>query len=956
MPGSLENLKKHRKDLLLAEVAAWLHDYRKCSDENIAVQAIPKDNHAQGLPRNYIDSLLPDTQLKLMFLQPQNSVSISDLIKEGNKTTKFRNESLPWPIRVLCRCHGAAHIEKEEPSDDKDSGKQPADDTRPSTPFGYEGLPLKNLTTMINALPYDRLTERTVFERKVRSTFRQALGDTRRPINEVTLWDWAHIVAALFKAALAGILLTQNTPDPGNLKWRLLALRFDGCRVVDRVPSIQALLARREWVKKGLDNVKRLLEEDYPLGTEVYRDSNGSLFVVPDVPDLLEYTTSENRTLKSLIQEKMDSVFEGELVITPELDTEAWWAQHPDWNKNYSGIGDAPPPIAKLLEKTKSANPDWKRVRGWWDTSQAEPCRISGVRPQGPGAKAKERKLSDFWFERTGKRSEEWAGKPETTIWISEVADINGRVALIAAKLELENWLKPDGLVNTLLVTLPNQDKSIPARSKTPSFARMRRFWETAASFWENEVHKKLGSLIGTIGPRIIIKGDLDNLLAHYLAYEIHLKPGIKLEVVWVEQKLIVITNLGYIAKLLGAEEEDYFTPDKAAQWLREYLRKKEKLLVYEPDASSKKDKPVACLKNIKVEIQEHNYLPAISVLSEPHQCMVLVPADKALSVARHIKTEYEVQFSKVKNRLPLHLNLVFFGRKEPLYVAIDAARRMLTRTSPLDTAWMVEAIGQAEASEICRHSKGRLGNRVIKLKLRRKTDRSGLPPLNDRLETMISYSTGSPDVEDCWYPYLFVASPVSDGQGKDYRLCFKAPLPGRGEMIPLVHVKELKEGDKVYYAPSTFDFEFLDVSARRFELVYDEVTGMRWPSPRAGYATRPFLLEDVDIIEDLWAFVIDESPIRQSKSQLRQITELIETKRADWRVFCPNDTLLSKLADQVLRRSFGKLWSKIQETHRERLISWVASGRWRDLIELYLSIIKLPGNELSDKSNDRGL
>lgn len=987
MAGSLDILKRNKNNLLLAEVAAWLHDMGKSTDvfiqnedargfeskikkrtwlnphkavfnideleafsfsekyKPVRIEEVENDFALHKLMKKEIFE-----QLDQKFSICGVSYTIRELIYFGRpgmigKTNKPLNKE-GKPVEYLGRCHGAAHIEKE---DSDNSGKQLSDDTRPSSPFGFEGLPLKDLTKKLKDLPYDILGNRSVFQEAVQSAFGDALGDTRRPINEVTLWDWAHIVAALYKAALAGALLQQqNTatpslPDPKSLKWRLLALRFDGSRVVDRSPNIQALLARREWVKEGLDKVRRLLEEDYPLGTEVYRDSNGTLFVVPDIEDLLEYTNSGGETLKSLIHQELDSIFDAELVITPQLDHKAWWAQ----DHKRSGK-DEVPPIAKWLEKNETANPDPEKVKNWWQNNNVEPCRISAVRPQGPSQKGIERKLSDFWLERTGKRSKEWAGNLKSTIWMSEVADINGRVALIAAKLDLKQWLMPDGLVNTLLVTQPQQGGSDPVQKKTPSFARLRRIWETCAEFWKKSVEAKreIASLVGTIGPRLVIKGVLSEELGYYHAYEIQLKTGVDMEVVWAEgeKKLIVIKNLQYLAKILGAKPEKYSTPELAADWLKQnYLQDGKELKIYEPEDSGGKRREAGCIRDISVNMEQHDYLPAISILSEPQQFMVLVPADKALAVARHIKSEYEVQFSRVKNRIPLHLNLLFFGRKQPFYAALDAASRMLKRDSRVDTAWRVEAAGQAEAAEVCRHSNGRLGNRVISLRLRRKAGDNGPPQLNAELETMVSYSTGDPNTEDVWYPYLFVPAVAPGALLENRQLSFKASLPGCSAGDTLVHIKEVKEGDEVCYAPSTFDFEFLDITARRFELVYDQATGMRLPRAHEDYATRPFLLEDLDVMQKLWALAAE-----RKNAQLQQITGLIEEKRRDWRSSRPNDDVLNKFADQVLRRSFGKLWNKIPEMQRTRLTSWVASGRWRDLMELYMSILKLPENETS--------
>ncbi|MEW5705809.1 MAG: CRISPR-associated protein Csx11 [Actinomycetota bacterium] len=949
MTKSLEILAQNRNALLLAETASWLHDYRKCSDEHIAAQASPKPNGIQGLNKALIKDWLPDPKPSINFLQ--SNISLDELIILGGSREGF-NPSQPWVVRALRRCHYAAHIEKEKEKSDQ-TGKQSVNDTRPATPFGLEGEPLSGLTARLKALPYKSIDKRGVFLGAIQSTFAAALGDTRRPANEVTLWDWSHIVAALYKAALAYVLLTGDEPVPNNLRWRLLALRFNGSQIVDRSPNIQALLARRKWISDGLNNVKHLLEEEYPLGTEVYRDSNGSLFVVPDIEDILDYQDSNGCKLSCLIQQRLG--FDGELKVTPTLDLSGWWAQDPQGQGN-----DEIPPIAEWLAKNNPANPDLDKLKEWWQgATNVEPCCISDIRPQGPSPKGIERKISDYWLERVGNRSKEWASKLETTIWIDEVADINGRVALIAAKLELQDWLKPNGLVKTLLVKRPQSGQAVV---KTPSFARLRRIWETCERFWEESVEGQVASLVGSVGPRLIIKGDLYesekldakklDSLDYYRAYEIPFG-SVNMEVVWDEGKkrLIVATNLQYLAKRLGAKPDECDTLENAVQWLqRNHLKDGSDLNILEPKTSATgKPVPVGHIRNITVKAEQHNYTPAIPILTEPKQFMVLVPANKALEVVQYIKAEYEVQFSRVKNRLPLHLNVVFFNRKQPLYAAIDAARRMLVRESSINTDWIVEEVGEADGQDVCNHSDGRLGNRVRKLRLMHKEGKENLVStemlqMNNKLKTFVSYSTGDPNTEDIWYPYFFIKKAGKNAKPIDRRnLYFKALLPGSGgnNEFNLVHVKEIEVGDEVCYAPSTFDFEFLDVTARRFELSYDGASGMRLPKAGESYSTRPFLLEDLDIIQRLWKLVAEDESTAITTTQLRQITEAIETKRQDWQITAPDDDALYRFAEQTFQRSFDKRWNKIPVDQREQLVSWATSGRWRDIIELEMQILK---------------
>ncbi len=77
--------------------------------------------------------------------------------------------------------------------------------------------------------------------------------------------------------------------------------------------------------------MQSLLEETYPLATEVYRDENGALYVVPDIPNLLtDLRDAAGQTLLVHVLQQFDTA--GELVPEVTLDAEAWWGQDPDYS------------------------------------------------------------------------------------------------------------------------------------------------------------------------------------------------------------------------------------------------------------------------------------------------------------------------------------------------------------------------------------------------------------------------------------------------------------------------------------------------------------------------------------------------------------------------------------------------------------------------------------------------
>lgn len=1052
MISSLRVFADNRDALLLAEVSAWLQMLGKYQEKFVEGNHDLDIEIPEDISKNFpdLDRLLKDAswlskfwvKLPLSELNTQN-VTIYDFIRyhRNKKEVKKHPSGL---LKLLWDAHGRGSGTEKGVLDDNSYDKQDINQTYKqvhlSSAFGYEAESinknaLSNRRYQLYRFLEDELTAlkkslnqnspcspdkwwewRMSFIKRLNEDFSTTVGDTRRPINDVALWDQTAATVAFFKVELAEVLLTVwKDPFDKNNKfiYRLLRVAFDGLNFIAQSSRIGDVLARKQLIEDAFNEVKYLIEVEYPLGFEVYRDINCIVFLVPDISNLLDCQDGQNKTLRQRIEERFDTIFKGGEVILyiPPISK---------GSRNVFFVGK------KLKEEVKPLSPTLSFLKESWKVA-ADKCSICQVRPQGHGAelidayknnanyykdKAQKRKMCCICMERLQGRSEDWAKNLHKTIWIDEVADINGRVALIAGKFDLKHWLNGE-LISTFrnpkdncgttfgeidkefnanqnknLKDLPNfmkiveenvvknldpptigglnnfliQDEdlgenefsSIPPNDKLalavwrkpPSFARLRRIWENTEDFWKNSVENKLKEkdIVGIVSPRLVITGDVDNPenFGDYHAYDVELKKGVETSFVYDKERgrFINVYNLRYLAKRLGLQgDKKELTNEEAAQKIKDYIEveRKGSLDLYEDLAQSGKPIKAATIRQCKVTIDPHNYLPAIPILADPEQFMALVPAEKALKVANRIRTEYEVQFSKVKNRLPLHLNIVFFNRKQPLYAVLDAAHRMLARRSKFDALWEIQSINEADAQEICAHSDGRLTNSCKRIVLKRIDANT----LNQACEILVSYGIGDPDKKDVWHPYFFAETKASDAQEfseRDYHFC--APFPNKGsyEMKYLVHVIDLKEGDRIYYSPSTLDFQFLDVTTRRYGLVYENEARML--RSQESWATRPFLLEDLVVMDRLWNLLSE-----LTSAQLQQLAGLLEDWHVRWQIKQLGDKTYEAFATYALQRAFGKRWADLAKTDHDNLnnlISWAVSGRLLDLLELYLKILKL--------------
>ncbi len=868
--------------------------------------------------------------------------------------------------------HKKAHLEKEDIADGS-SGRHI------DSPFGHlktemRGLDdkLKLILQYIQEFNENRKEKVEILKRN----YIQAPGDTRRPINEVTLWDWSSIVAALYKAEIARCVITGEQRQPQDVAWRLLSLRTNGLEYILSASSIPDLLVRRDLLTDAWNRVQKVLEETCPLGLEVYRDENGPVFVVPDLDNLLQLENPDDnhKTLheyileafrQGTVKEDTSLAIDGEVVPVFKLDEDPWKGQ-----PSPSEL----PPIGNHIKDTPPFQTDPSAIAQQWNNHKEEVCSVCGLRPQGPDPKAKSRKMCDICEQRRTGRAKAWAANLGSTflgtIWLNEVADANGRLALIVGRFDLTHWL--DGtLVRSLAVRTPSDQNGHTAEeiAKNPSFARLRRIWETTRRFWqdiaptdtppeelqdfckENNLNLSelwegplsleesvVGKEIGENRYRIFLKaentGELTDRLGPFHAYEIVVQ-GRKVGVLWVppERKDVaaipekyrggfwVIENPAYLEKLFGKP---------FAQVLQEGARYE----IHEPGEYGRPGRATARLFLEETNTDAPNYTPLISILAEPQVFMAMVPADKAMDVIQAIKAKYEREMGKVRNRLPLHLGVVFAPRRQPLRALLDAGKKMLNQpATPI--VWNVRCAARKQI------------DRGDKLPQALVQDQNGQfkewyeiqmehPQKGKMLTWHMPARMGDGQTEDHWYPYAFLAS-ESKPEDRSHYFQSDRDNPWQASHSWLVHVGELKSDDKIYFTPATFDFEFLDANTRRHEIWYDG-QGRR-PLRRP----RPYLLDEIDQLKE--AFQVLNNCFE--RSQYYALVQETERKREEW--FGKNgleasveDPAFQRFVEDAFRNARTGRGKTLRAEDIRRLSDWAIRGYLRDAIELYQKILKL--------------
>ena len=810
------------------------------------------------------------------------------------------------------------------------------------------------------------------------SILKNALGDTQRPINEITLWDYSASTAALFKSIAIKILWEGVFPQISDMRWRLLSIRLNAWDFLFQSQQIADLVARKRMLNDVYKVVEHILETEYPIGAKIYSDEHGLVFVIPEIRDLS----------KSEIKKKISSLIDNYLYDPSAMETFKEQV-------SFYGIEDIKLSISignpqrgkrifltEVLKKPPVSAPEPKQVKEWWSkVENKNRCSLCGLRPIGyvedglpnfvSKRKAEERMLCGVCLARRGRRSEEWATQEsDATIWLDEVADYNGRIGLIVAKFDIEHWLSGK-LVRSLAI---GTDSSGNWLAKPPTFARIQRVWRTTAEFWK-EVNKELAEKFRDDRRRILFYLNRFPPLGEYHAYELNLD-GISIEVAWVPEKdgreghLISICNLQYVAKQLGASKDIFKDPVLSSIFVEDFIREKvlsSESILHNPEAkiANKSQNLLKGYRIVKTDFQDTAYATYIPILAEPRTFMALVPANKAFEVVKAIKTKYEREIGRVRNRLPLHLGIVFADSHQPLRTILDAGRRMLKRNS-LASIWEVKKVKQFGEPNNPNETKGWRA-----LSLLRYSDLIKQHPnqfralIGIRLENkwscrdftwFVPAVMGDGQTEDHWYPYVYW---VKDKEGNtepdeaNRSRYYQAPNPfdldenNNPKPAWLVHAAELEPGDIIYFTPATFDFLWLGHGGDRFRLAYDK------EGRRLGTLHRPYLLDELEELERCWRLLAGEkkkdkdgkqekSVKRLSSRQLHQVRDLIEGKRAEWfenPESSVQDSTFRSFCEDVLRNA--EWTDEPTEKELENLTQWAVNGLLADAVELFYHIMK---------------
>lgn len=657
-----------------------------------------------------------------------------------------------------------------------------------------------------NSFNFD--SDRTRILEIFKDIYSNLLSDSRFPVNDVTLYDQAYMSATMFKASLAGMALgtTQSAnyiTTPLSIKWQILGVQYDKLALAEKGLKPAHILWYRETSKKVDDEVKKIIETHYALGNEVYRDESGVYFLVPEGIEIFEEL---KESVLTIFQKKFNDE------IYP-----------------YIGLTKASRGTMNLTHLLENAKSNFLKA----DYSlKKEPKRVEkpiGIcqvcHNQFATKNSDDTPMCETCLKRKQKRMNEWLqNQSGETIWIGELGDKNGRVALVTLKFEMMEWLNGNLLSSQLVRKLENGDiysnlvnslrNDFRQASKKINKTVLKEYMgdipnqsledlvknlfleRSIGSQWEEFIVQKLGNgkidfENRTIDFRQLTNDDKELLSKLILQFLLRKNPSpARLRRVWESTE-------GFFDEV----KNDVLGSIQA-------VRTKKGFTQQVPDFA-----------NLESQIKEEFYKRYFSIIDPtPISWQFIIPTEKIECTIEKIQKLYYQNFKYVNGKLPLHIGVVVQNYKKPLYVGIKALRN-----------------------------------------IRRDVKKWSALAKDESLKDLSSYhKTEETDNHSQDFYSLY----ETDNQVYDFSL-----LPS------IKGVKPYNPTDTFTIYPNTIDFELLDTNARRNDIFYEN--GKRTIHLKSN---RPYSWDEWEKFEKF------REVFKNKSSTLQTLVSLIYSKMEDWR------------------------------------------------------------------------
>ncbi len=950
----LNDIKDNQMAILIGEIGALLHDIGKCHPDFVKKNSIEKigsfkhTNVGSFLEAELVQQI-KDEKFKIEISGKKTDI-YSLITEHHNQNTK--NEL----VKLIKSCDSL------DSADDKGivRRKQPVSNTMIATPFGFEEERIdldcmdKRKDALLQSL--DNLFVEYLKKNMSLECFREgilnvlqeyfphALGETRIPANDVTLWHHSYSTASLFKSCLASLVFNGIPSNIRQIKWRLLGICWNGVAFIQKAKKVGDIKSRTSIIDKLKAGIRNKMEVEYPVGNAVYEDINGLYFTFPDID-------KSNNLAKEICQEILP-------LVQSNTENELWpFFSLSNANRSLTTISKEIKEREGYLKTSKMSPVIFVR-----DKSEPTPLSDSPSLPElkedeeiCPACrfrtKTEDEEVCKTCFSRRQGRLDEWLKKRDKeTIWTYESTDENGRIALLTLRFDLSRWFdgrwfktvfsqtvrdwlnSPKGNKLTIDVL---KDKGIfctpdtkciidscevvcdSNKSKEIRAAILETFFENKVSITKNNLDVHLQN----ISQRIVEKISATNLAS------------------------FLFTQNSTTARLyrMWKETEKFF------YLLDEQIKEK----IYNPPPQRISFKLSSPCNNLKkngtyyLSVEGLNPFQISCLALSGDELLVIDSArmfrfkdgDRRFQGAEAIKEALlknaisEIKEEESGKTISEEQHSVISGsfKEEPFLPFITVIK------SPVFFQVLVPASDSIRILRVItslynqRYAKvqGKLPFHVGLVVAKRKVPLYALLEAGQKILNCPDFSKLQQ-----MYPYWDTSETTNDP--------FFGFYPS-DEKFNLTDLKLLNKGENYYLTPGRFDFDFMEGTIDRYRLFYKDGTRIGvnygWITPR------PYFVYEIENIVSLWEILTTNL----SNRQINNIEHALTSKLTAWRNERDSDKkdVFRQFAIVVLKNSFGsKKWESLPPKHQCLLKDSIDSGLLMDTIQLMKHLLKKGGED----------
>lgn len=965
--NALNSLKENEKNTILAcEIAGYLHDLGKLhcgfmGDNKIkGVAEYKKDNNektniseAHGaileVGRHYpsnaelenfteLNNLLSCLKnnekwasiLKINDFCKDDTIQAAGLgaaIRQHHANGNFSENELSLLGDIYLFCADIRDSALDKGSGNTNTGKQVKDSAEMINSFGlheseYSKEILENSwKNVINTLhelltnenaTNDVLNTRNQVLEKIKDGFLKALGETRRPTNDVPLQNHAYSTASFFKAAVAEGFLRQDfklwqeqksglfdLSKLGLIRFRLLGIRWNWQQLIKGLLSPVAMISLSEKRRKVIEKLQELFEQKAVIGNLIYKDDNGALFLLPG---FYEGSSDDNKKqAEVLFQEKvLTNGFKTEIdAIIAELGTgtayNLYWTEPTLYLTDYAEALGLKNNVDNERVLYRQANEN--ALRELWNQRNNNAknlqhiCPQCGIRPATTfefdynQSKVKEQPLCDKCTllsndeARKNRKSifdEEQFGFKPKSLDLSDLVtgnERNSRIAIFSLQVDAEQIANGNALITQLarpFFDIKNKEDTLKTANDLGDY--FDKLLKTLPTLDKND-----NSVKNLLGDEYWLKKTDGRGKPLEVAKDFFLRESADLP-----EQLKLVRHDGDRLALFAMRKH----PSPARlQRLWEDLHDLWKKIITELG------------KEFETEI--------IPLSLDSSGFRFVVAANNSTIVVQRINSKLQQSLNKLKGSLAIHLSCIVTNSKFPFYLALETLNKMESRIKNI------------------RYQNWKLLNNPTEnngiIKLTWETFYQGV------VDWEINIKTSDENQYDIWHSYFI----LNKRDGKEVEAG-----PNR-----LVHIKDLKANDEVLIMPSTFDFMALEGTARRHQLYYtlnEENNTLRRPHWVMGKkGCTPLLLDtfnDFVNLVKLAGWDDGDSNYGKAKRLAGEMVETYEKWVRDVPEFLRKEG--KKAWESHLRNMLNRYCPKVDKMTKENILATIKDGRFFDALE----------------------